>query len=193
MVTHVLQQSTRGVPASWALSRRLFDLAPVGVCRAAHVAVSAVGSYPAFSPLPALLRRRSVFCGTVRRAKCTPRSYLATLPSGARTFLEGIPAPVATVRSVAHTEYSGFSPGELPGRRHSCLRNLQYATGTAPSPGDAGEEVRLNEAFNELGPFSITGLPGWSSSAGSRPPRPIAPWHRGTTYCRSIRRHSHGA
>src|SRR5687767_11316474 len=69
MVTHVLQQSTRGVPASWALSRRLFDLAPAGVCRAAHVTVSAVGSYPTFSPLPAILGRRFVFCGTVRRAE----------------------------------------------------------------------------------------------------------------------------
>ena len=100
MVTHVLQQSTRGVPASWALSRRLFDLAPIGVCRAADVTVSAVGSYPAFSPLPAISCRRSVFCGTVRRAGCTPRGYLAILPSGARTFLEWLPSPVATVRSV---------------------------------------------------------------------------------------------
>ena len=115
MVTHVLQQSTRGVPASWALSRRLFDLAPVGVCRAAHVTVSAVGSYPAFSPLPAMLRRRSVFCGTVRRAiERTPRSYLATLPNGARTFLGGITTPVATVRSVAQRQYSGSIESELP-------------------------------------------------------------------------------
>ena len=68
MVTHVLQQSTRGVPASWALSRRLFDLAPVGVCHAADVAVSAVGSYPTFSPLLAMTCKRFLFCGTVRRA-----------------------------------------------------------------------------------------------------------------------------
>jgi len=36
-----------------AASRRLFGLAPDGVFRAADIAVVAVGSYPAFSPLPA--------------------------------------------------------------------------------------------------------------------------------------------
>ena len=33
-------------------SRRIFGLAPTGVCRAALVAGSAVGSYPTVSPLP---------------------------------------------------------------------------------------------------------------------------------------------
>jgi hypothetical protein len=33
-------------------SHRLFSLAPTGVYPAAHVATSAVGSYPTFSPLP---------------------------------------------------------------------------------------------------------------------------------------------
>jgi hypothetical protein len=33
-------------------SRRIFGLAPAGVYRAAHVAMSAVGSYPTVSPLP---------------------------------------------------------------------------------------------------------------------------------------------
>jgi len=36
-----------------AASRRLFGLAPDEVFRAADIAVGAVGSYPAFSPLPA--------------------------------------------------------------------------------------------------------------------------------------------
>ena len=47
-------------------SRRLFGLAPAGVCRAVRVATDAVGSYPTFSPLPTLSRGRFVFCGTVR-------------------------------------------------------------------------------------------------------------------------------
>ena len=47
----------------WILSP-LLGLAPAGVCRAAHVATSAVGSYSTFSPLP--LSRRFVFCGTFR-------------------------------------------------------------------------------------------------------------------------------
>ncbi len=36
-----------------ATSRRLFGLAPDGVFRAADIAIDAVGSYPAISPLPA--------------------------------------------------------------------------------------------------------------------------------------------
>jgi len=36
-----------------ATSRRLFGLAPDGVFRAADIAIGAVGSYPAISPLPA--------------------------------------------------------------------------------------------------------------------------------------------
>ena len=36
-----------------AASRRLFGLAPDEVFRAADIAIGAVGSYPAFSPLPA--------------------------------------------------------------------------------------------------------------------------------------------
>lgn len=43
----------------------LFCLAPHEVCRASFLAVGAVGSYPAFSPLPVLSRRRFVFCDTV--------------------------------------------------------------------------------------------------------------------------------
>jgi hypothetical protein len=45
--------------ASWSrrtASRRLFGLAPTGVCRAVIVAADAVGSYPTFSPLPARMQ-----------------------------------------------------------------------------------------------------------------------------------------
>ena len=75
--------------ASRASSALLFGLAPRGVCRAPDVATGAVGSYPTFSPLPALqpfedvpkvflraitglLRRRYILCGTVRDA-CSRR------------------------------------------------------------------------------------------------------------------------
>ena len=64
-ITRTLQQPTRGVFIEVGGSRRMLGLAPAGVCRAVNVAVHAVGSYPAFSPLP--LSRRSVFCGTFRR------------------------------------------------------------------------------------------------------------------------------
>ncbi len=77
-----------------AVSRRLFGLAPAGVCRATCVTTSAVGSYPTLSPLPWLSPRRFTFCCAVRHAKLTPhapRRYLATCPmepglSSAHTF-----------------------------------------------------------------------------------------------------------
>jgi len=78
--------AARRVATPWsrrAVSRRLFGLAPAGVCRAGRVATPAVGSYPTLSPLPPLARRRFAFCCTVRHTKLTPRAprhYLATCP-----------------------------------------------------------------------------------------------------------------
>jgi hypothetical protein len=63
-IARTLQQPTRGVFIEVGYSRRMLGLAPAGVCRAVNVAIHAVGSYPAFSPLP--LSGRSVFCGTFR-------------------------------------------------------------------------------------------------------------------------------
>ena len=51
MVTHTLQQPTRGVFFEVDVSHRIFGLAPAGVCPAIHVATNAVGSYPTVSPL----------------------------------------------------------------------------------------------------------------------------------------------
>ena len=62
-------------------TRRLFGLAPTGVCHAVCITADAVGSYPTFSPLPLLAQRRFVFCGTVRHTlSCVPRRYLAACP-----------------------------------------------------------------------------------------------------------------
>jgi hypothetical protein len=142
-VTHVLQQSTRGVPASWALSRRLFDLAPVGVCRAAHVAVSAVGSYPAFSPLPADCPQAVCFlwhCPSY--GKCTPRNYLATSPSGARTFLDGITTLIATTVNGASSDLGG----EVPSSPRQPPQPLQAVAGaTHPEPKVPSEDSSWGE------------------------------------------------
>jgi len=54
----------------------LFCLAPHGVCHASFIAVGAVGSYPAVSPLPSIARGfggRFVFCDTFHCAGL-PRS-----------------------------------------------------------------------------------------------------------------------
>src|SRR5215469_2632446 len=98
---------------SRASSPLLFGLAPHGVCLASVIAAGAVGSYPTFSPLPALrsigrcpegfppgyhrdtLRRRYILCGTFRGAAISgrlPWRYQARYPtllsqSGVRTFL----------------------------------------------------------------------------------------------------------
>ena len=91
-----------------AVSRRIFGLAPAGVCRAVNVAADAVGSYPTVSPLPRLSPRRSVFCGTFRHPPLTPRMprrYLATCPvepglSSMRSVsrVSAFAVPVATIR-----------------------------------------------------------------------------------------------
>ena len=60
---------TRLAPWSGQLRGLLFGLAPDGVFRALAITRQAVGSYPAFSPLPLThrLQRRYFFCGTFRQ------------------------------------------------------------------------------------------------------------------------------
>ena len=89
---------------SGPLRGSLFGLAPDGVFRASALALGAVGSYPTFSPLPALLakRRRYLLCGTFRRhasrhglprvsvsrPSCVGlRRLRGIAPCGVRTFL----------------------------------------------------------------------------------------------------------
>ena len=60
---------TRLAPWSGQLRGLLFGLAPDGVFRALAITHEAVGSYPAFSPLPLThrLQRRYFLCGTFRQ------------------------------------------------------------------------------------------------------------------------------
>ena len=90
---------------SRASSPLLFGLAPRGVCHAPGITAGAVGSYPTFSPLPALRtigrcpggfppgyhrvtrRRRYRLCGTIRDAAVSshaPWRYQAHCPFSAR-------------------------------------------------------------------------------------------------------------
>ena len=65
----------------------MLGLAPAGVCHAVHVATNAVGSYPAFSPLP--LSGRFVFCCTFRHdSACHAQELPGSFAHGARTFLD---------------------------------------------------------------------------------------------------------
>ena len=90
-------------------ARRLFGLAPAGVCLATHVATRAVGSYPTISPLPPLAQRRCPFCCTVRHARSEPHACPGVTwqrVHGARTFL-GAVSRDATVRPTdVHSEDS---------------------------------------------------------------------------------------
>ena len=100
---------TRLAPWSGPLRGLLFGLAPDGVFPASAITREAVGSYPAFSPLPPThsFQRRYVFCGTIRRKafRLSSRVYLnrhrlelrGIAPCGVRTFLPGL-APGAILR-----------------------------------------------------------------------------------------------
>ena len=114
--------AARRVATPWsrrAVSRRLFGLAPAGVCRATDVATGAVGSYPTLSPLPPFVprhaRRRFAFCCTVRHAKLAPRAprrYLATCPVEPGLSSAGcvLPRPDATVRPVTTHGHPQYTP-----------------------------------------------------------------------------------
>ena len=91
--------SSGSLPAAFSskrtASRRLFGLAPAGVCRAVRVATNAVGSYPTVSPLPTLARGRSFLCGTVRHSRPSECPGVTWQPvHGARTFLEATVVPL---------------------------------------------------------------------------------------------------
>ena len=69
----------------------LFCLAPHGVCRAPALALRAVGSYPAFSPLPLARASGGLFSVTLSVTPgfrpTPPRVLRGMLPDGVRTFL----------------------------------------------------------------------------------------------------------
>ena len=73
----------------------LFGLSPGGACRAGNVAVPAVGSYPAVSPLPdprgLAVAGPSAVCFLLRFPwACARWALPTTRPCGARTFLGGL-------------------------------------------------------------------------------------------------------
>jgi len=76
----------------------LLDFAPDEVCRAGTVARSAVGSYPAISPLP--VARRYIFCCAICRktSRSSSRGLPGIMPCGARTFLHAAIARTTTWR-----------------------------------------------------------------------------------------------
>jgi len=69
----------------------LFCLAPQKVYRAPSIALGAVGSYPAFSPLPGAFAPGGIFSVTLSVAPgfrpSLPRILRGLLPGGVRTFL----------------------------------------------------------------------------------------------------------
>src|SRR5579884_2509312 len=84
----------------------LFGLAPDGVFRASAIALGAVGSYPAFSPLPAAETAGGLFSVALSVERFLPFSRVYPCPAarlrgiapyGARTFLPRL-APEAILR-----------------------------------------------------------------------------------------------
>jgi len=93
----------------------LFGLAPDEVCRAVRVTTSAVGSYPAISPLPVLADLGGIFllhCLSpwAACAACCARPLAGILLYGARTFLPVLSHPAVAWRT------SGWNCNSRPSR-----------------------------------------------------------------------------
>ncbi len=90
--------SMRPVPAAWRCGphpRRLFGLAPDGVCRAPVIAAGVVSFYLAVSPLPRHECRGGLFSVALsvrRRLRQRPRLAPGIAPCGVWTFLHPNPA-----------------------------------------------------------------------------------------------------
>src|SRR5262249_13407180 len=88
------QNGTRSGP----LLGFLFGLAPDGVFRASAIALGAVGSYPAFSPLPpAETGGGFIFCGTFRQKAFRPSARVYPRPNrgyaASRPVVFGLSSP----------------------------------------------------------------------------------------------------
>jgi len=109
---------TRSAVRNWSgpLRGPLFGLAPDGVFRASALTLGAVGSYPAFSPLPVPLAKlgRYVFCGTFRRHAFQHVSRVYP----ARPSFVGSPGYAASRPLVFGLS---SSPGIFQGKRFSAL------------------------------------------------------------------------
>ena len=104
--TRRLSRAANG-PEPDRLPGLLLCLAPHGVFRAPELARRAVGSYPAFSPLPASRCRQAgglLFCDTFRRPRLGPE------------------APACSTRHVA-LRCSDFPPSRKSGQRSSIVRS----------------------------------------------------------------------
>jgi len=104
--------STRRSEPTWSgpLRGPLFGLAPDGVFRAPSITLGAVGSYPAFSPLPLDAREAVCFlwhCPSILTLVRTSRAYAGVHPADAelqpdctasRPLVFGLSSPLTVVR-----------------------------------------------------------------------------------------------
>ena len=102
----------------------LFGLAPDEVCRAVRVTTSAVGSYPAISPLPVLADLGGIFllhCLSPWASceACCARPLAGILLYGARTFL---PTPIHHEHPAVAWRTSGWNCNSRPNRPRTALR-----------------------------------------------------------------------
>ena len=105
-------RSGPALPVARRGARSLFGIAPGGACLARDVATSAVRSYRTVSPLPLWWyrlpdpsKRRSVFCGAIRRVT-PPGRYPAPFLLGVRTFLDPV-TKTAAIQLSAQRRPSG--------------------------------------------------------------------------------------
>ncbi len=102
----------------------LFGLAPDGVCRAVRVTTSAVGSYPAVSPLPDLRRAIGGLLSVALSVALTRRLWRPAVSRHPALWGPDFPRCANTPRL----------PSELPGAQYS--RYDRDAPGITPTPAN---------------------------------------------------------
>ena len=140
----------------------LFGLAPCGVYHAASITERPVRSYRTFSPLPAVARRRYVFCCTGRLCAFgrTSRTLSGTLPCGVRTFL---PLRTACATGAAIIQPPAWLVYRGTGWRRSCYAIMRSAGAGGSSNSLCRREQTMATSSNEPWKLKMrkSGLSGW--------------------------------
>jgi hypothetical protein len=167
----------------------LFCLAPHGVCRAPALALRAVGSYPAFSPLPSACAWGGLFSVTLSVAPgfrpTPPRLLRGMLPGGVRTFLYRLaPAAIICPTSASIIRESPHGKGKIkrgrrPERKYVRRGTFRFPLSGLRSPSESfrmpdDAVVRWPIFLRPLGPFAAVARPARVESQSSNDEEDVA-------------------
>ena len=188
---------TRSACGTWSgpLRGPLFGLAPDGVFRASALTLGAVGSYPAFSPLPAVLAKRRRFkflwhCPlaglTALPPACIPSCVLASATTGyaaSRPLVFGLSSlPNCSRRAILRPSKIGIRINRIKAfikEPHSLTELLMPSSLSAPFCGTdaciyaAPLERVACKTQSEISPATLSGGPWFRlrSAHCARPPQ----------------------